>query len=39
MIEHINASGLSETPGYSHAAVATGERLVLTAGLFPWIQW
>lgn len=35
MIEHINASGLSETPGYSHAAVATGERLVLTAGAVP----
>lgn len=35
MIEHINASGLSEPPGYSHAAVAPGERLVLTAGAVP----
>jgi len=35
MTEHINASGLSEPPGYSHAAVATGERLVLTAGAVP----
>lgn len=35
MIEHINASGLSEPPGYSHAAVASGERLVLTAGAVP----
>ena|SRR5215210_679333 len=35
MIERINASGLSETPGYSHVAVALEGRLVLTAGAVP----
>jgi enamine deaminase RidA (YjgF/YER057c/UK114 family) len=35
MIEHINASGLSDPPGYSHAVVASGGRLVVTAGAVP----
>lgn len=35
MIERIEAAGLSPTPGYSHAAVATGGRLVVTAGAVP----
>ena len=35
MVERINASGLSDTPGYSHAAVASGGRLVTTAGSVP----
>lgn len=35
MIERILAAGLSATPGYSHAAVAPGGRLVVTAGAVP----
>ena len=35
MVERINAPGLSDPPGYSHAAVATGGRLVVTAGAVP----
>lgn len=35
MIERILAAGLSATPGYSHAAVASGGRLVVTAGAVP----
>jgi enamine deaminase RidA (YjgF/YER057c/UK114 family) len=35
MIQHINASGLSDPPGYSHAVVASGGRLVVTAGAVP----
>ena len=35
MIEHLNAPGLSDPPGYSHAVVASGERLVVTAGAVP----
>ena len=35
MIEHFNAPGLSDTPGYSHAVVASGGRLVVTAGAVP----
>ena len=35
MIERINAPGLSDPPGYSHAVVASGERLVVTAGAVP----
>jgi enamine deaminase RidA (YjgF/YER057c/UK114 family) len=35
MIERINASGLSDPPGYSHAVVASGGRLVVTAGAVP----
>ena len=32
MIERVNAPGLSDPPGYSHAVVASGGRLVVTAG-------
>jgi enamine deaminase RidA (YjgF/YER057c/UK114 family) len=35
VIERINAPGLSDPPGYSHAVVASGERLVVTAGAVP----
>jgi enamine deaminase RidA (YjgF/YER057c/UK114 family) len=35
MIEHFNAPGLSDPPGYSHAVVASGGRLVVTAGAVP----
>ena len=39
MVERIKAAGLSATPGYSHAAVASGGpsvgRLVVTAGAVP----
>ncbi len=32
MIERSNAPGLSQPPGYSHVVVASGRRLVSTAG-------
>jgi enamine deaminase RidA (YjgF/YER057c/UK114 family) len=35
VIEHVNVPGLSDPPVYSHADVATGVRLVLTAGAIP----
>jgi enamine deaminase RidA (YjgF/YER057c/UK114 family) len=35
VIERINAPGLSDPPGYSHAMVASGRRLVMTAGAVP----
>jgi enamine deaminase RidA (YjgF/YER057c/UK114 family) len=35
VIERVTALGLARTPGYAHAAVASGERLVLTAGAVP----
>jgi enamine deaminase RidA (YjgF/YER057c/UK114 family) len=35
MIERINAPALSQPPGYSHAVVASGSRLVTTAGAVP----
>jgi enamine deaminase RidA (YjgF/YER057c/UK114 family) len=35
VIERMNAPGLSDPPGYSHAVVASGERLVTTAGAIP----
>ena len=35
MIERTNAPGLSQPPGYSHAVVASGSRLVTTAGAVP----
>jgi enamine deaminase RidA (YjgF/YER057c/UK114 family) len=35
VIEHTNAPGLSDPPGYSHAVVASGGRLVVTAGAVP----
>jgi enamine deaminase RidA (YjgF/YER057c/UK114 family) len=35
MIERINAPGLSRPPGYSHVVVASGSRLVTTAGAVP----
>jgi enamine deaminase RidA (YjgF/YER057c/UK114 family) len=35
VIERVNASGLSDPPGYSHAVVASGARLVVTAGAVP----
>jgi enamine deaminase RidA (YjgF/YER057c/UK114 family) len=34
-MEHFNAPGLSDPPGYSHAVVASGGRLVTTAGAVP----
>ncbi|WP_407690855.1 RidA family protein [Rubrobacter tropicus] len=34
-MERFNAPGLAPTPGYSHVAVATGGRLVFTAGAVP----
>jgi enamine deaminase RidA (YjgF/YER057c/UK114 family) len=35
MIERTNAPGLSQPPGYSHAVVASGRRLITTAGAVP----
>jgi len=35
MLERTNVEGLSEPPGYSHAVVASGRRLVTTAGAVP----
>jgi enamine deaminase RidA (YjgF/YER057c/UK114 family) len=35
VIEHFNAPGLSDPPGYSHAVVASGGRLIVTAGAVP----
>jgi len=35
VIERVTALGLARTPGYAHAAVASGDRLVLTAGAVP----
>jgi enamine deaminase RidA (YjgF/YER057c/UK114 family) len=35
MIERINAPALSQPPGYSHVVVASGTRLVTTAGAVP----
>ena len=35
MIERINALGLSHPPGYSHVVVASGSRLITTAGAVP----
>ena len=35
MIERTNAPGLSQPPGYSHVVVASGRRLVSTAGAVP----
>jgi enamine deaminase RidA (YjgF/YER057c/UK114 family) len=35
MIERINAPALSQPPGYSHIVVASGSRLVTTAGAVP----
>ena len=35
MIERTNALGLSHPPGYSHVVVASGRRLVTTAGAVP----
>ena len=35
MIERTNAPGLSQPPGYSHVVVASGKRLVTTAGAVP----
>jgi len=35
MIERANAPGLSQPPGYSHVVVASGSRLVTTAGAVP----
>jgi enamine deaminase RidA (YjgF/YER057c/UK114 family) len=32
VIERVTAPGLSEPPGYSHAVVASGGRLITTAG-------
>ena len=32
MVHRTNVEGLSEPPGYSHAVVASGRRLVTTAG-------
>jgi enamine deaminase RidA (YjgF/YER057c/UK114 family) len=35
IIERINSSRLSQPPGYSHIVVASGSRLVTTAGAVP----
>jgi enamine deaminase RidA (YjgF/YER057c/UK114 family) len=35
MIERTNAPGLSQPPGYSHVVIASGRRLVTTAGAVP----
>ena len=35
MIERINAPALSQPPGYSHVVLASGSRLVTTAGAVP----
>lgn len=34
-VEFRNVDGLAEPPGYSHIAVASGARLVFTAGAVP----
>ena len=34
-VELRNVEGLAEPPGYSHVAVASGARLVFTAGAVP----
>lgn len=34
-VEFRNVEGLAEPPGYSHVAVASGARLVFTAGAVP----
>ena len=34
-IQHLTAPDLFPPPGYAHAAVATGARLILTAGAVP----
>jgi enamine deaminase RidA (YjgF/YER057c/UK114 family) len=35
MLERTNVEGLSEPPGYSHAVVASGGRIVTTSGAVP----
>ena len=35
MIERTNALGLSQPPGYSHVVLASGSRLITTAGAVP----
>jgi enamine deaminase RidA (YjgF/YER057c/UK114 family) len=35
MIERINPPGFSQPPGYSHVVIASGRRLVTTAGAVP----
>ena len=35
MTERFDVPGLAQTPGYAHAASASGGRLVLTAGAVP----
>ena len=35
LIKRTNAPGLSQPPGYSHVVVASGRRLVTTAGAVP----
>src|SRR5919112_2367169 len=35
MIERTNAPGLSQPPGYSHLVLASGRRLITTAGAVP----
>jgi enamine deaminase RidA (YjgF/YER057c/UK114 family) len=35
LIERTNAPGLSQPPGYSHVVVASGRRLITTAGAVP----
>ena len=35
MTGRFDAPGLARTPGYSHAAASSGNRLVLTAGAVP----
>jgi enamine deaminase RidA (YjgF/YER057c/UK114 family) len=35
VIERMNTPGLSDPPGYAHAVVASGGRLVTTAGAVP----
>ena len=35
MVERFDAPGLSEPPGYHHVAVASGSRVVFTAGQVP----
>jgi hypothetical protein len=39
MIERTNAPALSQPPGYSHVVVASGSRLVTTAGAVPLEQF
>ena len=36
MIERTKAPGLSQPPGYSHVVIASGRRLVTTAGAVPF---